>query len=74
MDPVRLPPEIEAQVRAFAEAEDTEDLGAATIDLIKRGLADAQKQAFDRQLSANYERGLAGHVISKEESLARVKR
>lgn len=33
-----------------------------------------RKQAFDQQLHRNYERGLAGHVISKEESLARVKR
>lgn len=71
MDPLRLPPEIEAQVRAFAEAEHT-DLGAAAVDLIKRGLAAARKQAFDRELLENNAAGDRGEYITAEESLAEI--
>ena len=68
---VQLPPEVEASVRALAESSHR-DVQSLIRDWVVDRLAAERKRAFDQELRKSLEVGLAGDVISDEESLARV--
>ena len=68
---MQIPPEIEASVRGLA-ADSHRDVQEVYEEILRDGLKAARKRAFDRELRENIAAGLAGDVVSEEESLARL--